>query len=248
MVRPAAVPAQLLVKRVPHHVTGITDGLQVDRWGRITGTPLILPPDAQKGAVAGYPRRTPHAARALTFAPSIGTQATGGGMEGLAADQGPEEGLGSPETSKRKVLHPGKWAVATVEGDAAELAMARGCTSVVGGPPVLTADPEILHRGGWEAAVTVAEPAEASAELDHAEATAKTSIKAVLKDGSWAGTVNLLHATVSGVPSFQLLASRAILRTWRRHATQPKCRSRCITALPAPELSTCCCHRSTSAG
>ncbi len=204
-MRVAAVPAQLLDQRRPHHVTCIPDGLQVDRWGRITGTPLILPVAAKKGTVAGYPRRAPQAARSLAFAPAVGSQADGCGAEGLAAEQGPEEGPGSPETSKQKVLHPGNWAVATVEGDAAAPATACGAAGVVGGPLVLTADPAVFLRGGWEAAAAAAEPVEASAERSAAEATPKTSIKAVLKDGSWAGTVNLLHATVSGVCSIQPL-------------------------------------------
>ena len=148
--------------------------------------------------MAGYPRRTTQAARALAFAPPAGSQTGARAAEGVGADQGPEEGPRSPETSARKVLHPGKSEVAAVEDDGAAPATPLGATSVVVGPLERTANPEVVHKGSWEAATTAAEPVEAPAEHDDSETTPKTSIKAVLKDGSWAGTVSLLHATVSG--------------------------------------------------
>ena len=154
--------------------------------------------------MAGYPRRTPQAARALTFAPAGGSQAGSrvAGWSGVA--QGPAEDLRSPATSDRKVLHSGKWGVAGIEDGGAAPATAHGTKAgVVAGPPAPTADPEVLHRGSWEAAAIAAEPAEASAEHDDSKTTPKTSIKAVLKDGSWAGTVRVLHATVSGASRYQ---------------------------------------------
>ena len=181
----------------------------MDRWGRITGTPLILPPPAAKqGAVAGYPRRAAHAARALAFAPATGSEGRSQTAGDAGVAQASVEGLRSPETSVRKVLHAGKWEVASIEGAGAAPATAHGAPGAAGGPPVLTADPEVLHRGGWEA--SAAEPVKALAALGDSQATRKTSIKAVLKNGSWARTVGMINPTVTGVP----MPSRRAGRRW----------------------------------
>jgi len=88
----------------------------VDRWGRITGTPLILPPPkAKQGAVAGYPRRMPQTARALAFPPAAsGAQAPDAALQTAGGDAAGVIAATSPETSMRKVLHSGHWAMAAV--------------------------------------------------------------------------------------------------------------------------------------
>ena len=88
----------------------------MDRWGRITGTPLVLPPAKTKqGAVAGYPRRMPQTARALAFAPATGgAPAQDAVLETAGVDATSVTAPTSPETSMRKVLHSGHWAVAAV--------------------------------------------------------------------------------------------------------------------------------------
>ena len=93
----------------------------MDRWGRITGTPLILPPaKAKQGAVAGYPRRIPQTARALAFPPAAsGAQAPDAALEMAGGDAAGVTAPTSPETSMRKVLHSGHWAMAAV-GESAE--------------------------------------------------------------------------------------------------------------------------------
>lgn len=95
----------------------------MDRWGRITGTPLVLPPvTTGKGAIAGYPRRTPHAARALAFAPFPGGPPSGL-LEAAAGDAGDVDAAMSPEASERKVLHAGQWVMAAVGDPSAPVAV-----------------------------------------------------------------------------------------------------------------------------
>ena len=88
----------------------------MDRWGRITGTPLILPPaKAKQGAVAGYPRRMPQTARALAFTPAAsGAQSSDAALQTAAQGAAGVTAPTSPETSMRKVLHSGNWEMAAV--------------------------------------------------------------------------------------------------------------------------------------
>jgi len=89
---------------------------QVDRWGRITGTPLVLPPaKANQGALAGYPRQTRQTARALAFTPAAsGARPPAAALETAGESAACVAAATSPETSTRKVLHSGHWAMAAV--------------------------------------------------------------------------------------------------------------------------------------